>query len=38
MRRGIAVTGLVLGIVGCALSVSAIVFGSIGLGRGKIEL
>ncbi len=38
MHRGIAVTGLVLGIVGCVLSACAIIFGSIGLGRGRIEL
>lgn len=38
MRRGIAVTGLVLGIVGCVLSACAVVFGSIGLGRGYMEL
>ncbi len=38
MRRGIAVTGLVLGIVGCVVSACAVVFGSIGLGRSHIEL
>jgi|P1105metagenome_2_1110788.scaffolds.fasta_scaffold19407_2 hypothetical protein len=35
MKKAFGITALILGVVGCAASVAAVVFGAVALGQGK---